>query len=75
MFSAGYILIALIDFALLVWAIRLYKQYPSTALWLAAAPLTLMWYDNLVIATSYIGPMVSTGTGAPRPPTNVRIVH
>jgi polysaccharide lyase-like protein len=31
------------------------------------------WYDNLVIATSYIGP-IGTGTStAPRPPTNVRI--
>ena len=34
------------------------------------------WYDNLVIATSYIGPM-ATGTPPPRPqpPTNVRIVR
>jgi hypothetical protein len=34
------------------------------------------WYDNLVLATSYIGPM-STGTTAPppQPPSNVRIVR
>ena len=32
------------------------------------------WYDNLVIATSYIGPMVTSST-APRPPTNLRIVR
>lgn len=31
------------------------------------------WYDNLVIATSYIGPM-STGTvKVPNPPTNLRV--
>lgn len=29
------------------------------------------WYDNLVIATSYIGPM-SSGT-VPKPPTNLRV--
>lgn len=32
------------------------------------------WYDNLVIATSYVGPM-STGNSAPQPPTNVRIIR
>jgi hypothetical protein len=31
------------------------------------------WYDNLVIASSYVGPMV-TGT-APTAPTNVRIIR
>jgi hypothetical protein len=49
MFSAGYLVIAVIDFALLLWAIRLYKQTPSTALWLASVPLVLMWFDNLTI--------------------------
>jgi hypothetical protein len=34
------------------------------------------WYDNLVIATSYIGPVsTTTTTPAPNPPTNVRIVR
>ncbi len=35
------------------------------------------WYDNLVIAASYIGPMVTTGSGPtpPAPPTNVRIIR
>lgn len=32
------------------------------------------WYDNLVIATSYIGP-VGAGSVAPRPPTNLRIIR
>jgi hypothetical protein len=48
-FSVGYLLIAVIDFAVLVWAFRLYKLYPSTALWLASVPLGLMWFDNLTI--------------------------
>ncbi len=30
------------------------------------------WYDNLVVATSYIGPM-STGVSTPAAPTNLRI--
>jgi len=33
------------------------------------------WYDNLVIATSYIGPVVSTTSPAPRAPANLRIVR
>jgi hypothetical protein len=32
------------------------------------------WYDNLVIATSYIGPMVSVGVPVPKPPTNLRTI-
>jgi hypothetical protein len=49
MFSVGYLLIAGVDFALLVWALRMYKQYPSTALWLAMVPLYLLWFDNMTI--------------------------
>jgi hypothetical protein len=33
----------------LIWALRLCKQYPSNALYLATAPLTLLWFDNLTI--------------------------
>lgn len=33
------------------------------------------WYDNLVIATSYIGPVGTTNSSPPQPPTNVRIVR
>lgn len=32
------------------------------------------WYDNLVVATSYIGPMSTSGDSAPKPPTNVQVV-
>jgi len=30
------------------------------------------WYDNLVIAKSYIGPVSSSAAAAPRPPTDLR---
>jgi len=32
------------------------------------------WYDNLVLATSYIGPMVSSSSQVPKAPTGLRIV-
>jgi len=32
------------------------------------------WYDNVVAATSYIGPMVTSGSQGPAPPTNLRII-
>ena len=47
--SAGFLVIAIIDFAVLVWAVRLCRQHPSPALILATVPLTLLWYDNFVI--------------------------
>jgi hypothetical protein len=47
--SIGFLVIAVVDFALLIWALRLYGKYPSTAQWLATAPLGLLWYDNIVI--------------------------
>lgn len=47
--SIGFLLIAVVDFAVLVWALWLYRRYPSTAQWLATVPLGLLWYDNLVI--------------------------
>lgn len=49
MLSYAFLAVAVIDFALLLWALKLYKQYPSTALWLATVPLYLLWYDNLTI--------------------------
>ena len=49
MFSIGYLLIAVVDIAVLVWAMRLYRQVPSTAQWLATVPLGLMWFDNLTV--------------------------
>ena len=49
MYSTGYLIIAAIDVAVLLWALRLWKTYPSTALYLATVPLFLMWFDNLTI--------------------------
>jgi hypothetical protein len=49
MLSAVYLLIAAIDIGVLVWALRLYRNYPSTALLLATVPLYLLWFDNLTI--------------------------
>jgi hypothetical protein len=49
MFSIGYIVIAVVDFAVLIWAIGLCRQYPSNALYLATVPLLLLWFDNLTI--------------------------
>ena len=49
MFSFGYLIIAVADFAVLVWALKLCKQYPSNALFLATVPLFLLWFDNLTI--------------------------
>ena len=34
-----------------------------------------VWDDNLVVAKEYIGPLVTTTSPAPAPPTNVRIVR
>ncbi len=33
------------------------------------------WYDNLVVATSYIGPMSSSGVAAPKAPDDFRVVE
>lgn len=49
MLSIGFLVIAVADFGLLVWALRLNRQYPSTALKLATVPLYLLWFDNVVI--------------------------
>jgi len=49
MLSVAFIVIAVVDFAVLLWALRLYRRYPSRALWLATIPLYLLWYDNFTI--------------------------
>jgi len=49
MLSAAFLAVAVVDFILLIWALRMYKQYPSAALFLATVPLYLLWYDNVVI--------------------------
>ncbi|MDP6674004.1 MAG: hypothetical protein QGH93_04020 [Gammaproteobacteria bacterium] len=49
MLSLAYLVIAVVDLALLVWAISLCRRYPCPGLILATVPLTLMWFDNLTI--------------------------
>ena len=49
MLSAAFLVVAVIDFALLIWALRMCKRYPSKGLFLATVPLSLLWYDNVVI--------------------------
>ncbi len=51
MLSIGFLLIAVADFGVLLWALWLNRRYPSTALKLATVPLLLLWYDNVVIGT------------------------
>ena len=59
MFSIGFLIIAVIDFAVLLWALKLWKEVPSTALYLATIPLFLMWFDNLTIG---LGSTIGEGT-------------
>ena len=59
MFSAGYLIIAVIDIGVLIWALRLHKTDPSTALKLATIPLYLLWFDNLTIG---LGSTLGEGT-------------
>lgn len=47
--SIGFLVIAVVDFGVLIWALHLYGKYPSPAQWLATVPLGLLWYDNVVI--------------------------
>ena len=54
MLSSGYLIIAVVDFAVLLWALKLWKHAPSMALYLATVPLFLMWYDNLTISAGYL---------------------
>ncbi|MEO8443629.1 MAG: hypothetical protein ABI567_01350 [Gammaproteobacteria bacterium] len=49
MFSLAYIVIAVVDFAVLVWAARLCLRYRTNGLIFASLPLTLLWFDNFVI--------------------------
>jgi hypothetical protein len=50
MLSVGFLLIALLDVAVLIWAVGLYRRYRTNGLLYATIPLLLLWYDNAVIA-------------------------
>jgi hypothetical protein len=58
MLSAAFLLVAVIDFALLIWALKLCNQYRTPALILATLPITLMWFDNLTIG---LGSVIGEG--------------
>ena len=60
MYSIGYLLIAIVDIAVLIWALGLCRKYPSNALFLSTVPLLLLWFDNLTIGLGN-----SLGEGAP----------
>jgi len=49
MYSLAFMGIALLDFAVLVWAARLCLRYRTNGLIFASLPLILLWYDNFVI--------------------------
>lgn len=49
MFSIGYLLIAVVDIAVLIWAARLCVRYRTNGLIFASFPLLLVWFDNVTI--------------------------
>ncbi len=49
MLSASYLIIAIVDFGVLIWAARHYLRYRTNGLLFATLPLLLLWYDNAVI--------------------------
>lgn len=50
MFSIAYLIIAVVDFGVLLWAAHHWLHYRSNGLLFATLPLLLLWYDNAVIA-------------------------
>jgi hypothetical protein len=50
MLSIAYLVIAIVDFGVLLWAARQCLRYRSNGLLFATLPLLLLWYDNAVIA-------------------------
>lgn len=49
MLSAAYLIIAIVDFGVLLWAVRHCLRYRTNGLLFATLPLLLLWYDNAVI--------------------------
>jgi hypothetical protein len=47
--SIAFLLVAIVDFGILLWALKLCRQYRSNGLILSTVPLTLLWFDNLTI--------------------------
>jgi hypothetical protein len=56
MYSIGYFFIAAIDMALLIWALKVCRNFPTPSVLLATAPLTLLWFDNFTVGIgSFLG--------------------
>ena len=58
MLSTAFLLVAVVDFALLIWALKLCNKYRTPALILATLPITLLWFDNLTIG---LGSVIGEG--------------
>jgi len=58
MISTLYLAIAVVDFALLVWAIDQLRKYRTAGVFFAMLPLTLLWYDNFTVG---IGRFIGEG--------------
>lgn len=49
MLSIGFLLVAAVDFIVLIWAARLCLRYRTNGLIFTSLPLLLLWYDNFTI--------------------------
>lgn len=51
MLSISYIAVAVLDFAILIWAARVCLRYRTNGLIFTSLPLVLLWYDNFTVGT------------------------
>ena len=49
MLSMGYLVVAVVDIVVLIWAARLCLRYRTNGLIFASLPLILLWYDNFTV--------------------------
>ena len=50
MYSISYFFIAIVDIALLIWALNICKKFPTPAVILSTVPLSLLWFDNITVS-------------------------
>ena len=50
MYSISYFFIAIVDLALLIWALNICKKFPTPAVILSTVPLSLLWFDNITVS-------------------------
>ena len=58
MLSLSYIAVAVLDFAILVWAARMCLRYRTNGLIFTSLPLLLLWFDNFTVG---VGSTVGEG--------------